>query len=125
MGLDRTIRFPTHETPPWEGIRAALSRFDEDFPLRMIDGLPAFPDETPDPAWKELRVGTSGGMVTLRRGAGTVTCVVWGNADPGLLAGFDRLCWAVASAGAGAIATPSGPQAADEFAHSVGIALCD
>ena len=31
--------------------------------------MPAFPDELPDPGWKELRVGTPGGMVTMR-GAG-------------------------------------------------------
>ena len=28
----------------------------------MIDGLPAFPDEVPEPGWKELRIGFASGM---------------------------------------------------------------
>jgi hypothetical protein len=87
----------------------------------MIDGIPAIPDETPDPDWKELRVGTAAGMVSIRRVPGALTCVVWGNADAALTAAWDRVVWACADAGAGHINTPSGPLSADDFAASVGI----
>ena len=121
MGLDRTIRFPAGDPPAWEAVRGQLARLGEAAPLRMIDGLPAFPDEEPEAGWNELRVGFPAGMVTLRRVPAGLSCVVWGNADDALRAGWDRLCWAAAAAGGGWIETPSGPQTADEFALTAGI----
>jgi hypothetical protein len=121
MGLDHTVRFPTGEAPPWGAIRNQLRRVGDDPPLRMIDGLPAFPDETPEPGWRELRLGTPAGMLTLRRAAGSLTCVVWGNADDALKAAWDRLCWACAAAGGGTVETPSGPVPAEDFAAAAGI----
>src|SRR3712207_8342677 len=35
----------------------------------------SFPDEVPPEGWRELRVGTPQGMVTLRREGGAVVCV--------------------------------------------------
>lgn len=121
MGLDRTVRFPAGDPPPWGAVRGRLARLGETAPLRMIDGLPAFPDEEPDPGWNELRVGFPAGMVTLRRTPAGYSCVVWGNADPALIAAWDRLTWAVAAAGGGLVETPTGPQPAAEFARSAGI----
>ena len=48
-------------------------------------------------------MSVSGGMVTLRRGAGEWACVVWGNADDALVRGWDACCQAVARAGNGVI----------------------
>jgi hypothetical protein len=121
MGLDRTIRFPTAEPPTWEAIRKQLARVGEPAPLRMIDGMPAFPDETPDENWKELRVGTAAGMVTIRRGPGTMSCVIWGNADKALEASWAKVIWACAAAAGGAIDTPSGPCTAAQFAQIAGL----
>ncbi len=120
MGLDRTVRFPG-EPPAWDAIRGQLRRVGVEPALRMIDGQPAFPDEAPEPGWHELRLGTPAGMVTLRRGPSSLSCVVWGNADDALLAVRDRLAWACAGAGGGSVETPTGPLPADEFAHSAGI----
>jgi hypothetical protein len=122
MGLDRTIRFPTADTPEWEAIRANLLRVGESGQLRMIDGMPAFPDETPADEWKELRVGMAAGMVTIRRGSGFFSCVVWGNADPALNAAWARVIWACAAAGGGAIETSTGSLSAEEFARGAGLA---
>lgn len=121
MGLDRTIRFPGGETPTWDVIHTHLARVGVTAPLRMIDGMPAFPDETPPPDWRELRVGSAAGMMTVRRGAGVLTCVIWGNADEALIATWSRLIWACAVGGSGVIEGPSGSLSAAEFAHSVGI----
>ncbi len=77
MGLDRTIRFPSSETPSWEAIRAELARLGVSVSLRMIDGLPAFPDEIPQLGWNELRLGLPSGMVTIRRGPELFTCAIW------------------------------------------------
>lgn len=121
MGLDRTIRFPTDETPSWEAIRLQLSRLGASPSLRLIDGLPAFPDETPDKDWKELRIGTDGGMVTLGRARGSLTCVIWGNAGATLEAAWLKVCWACASAGDGLIDSPGGAVSPEQFARSAGL----
>jgi hypothetical protein len=121
MGLDRKIRFPGGQLPSWEAIRTQLARIGESAPLRMIDGMPAFPDETPDPAWRELRVGTAAGMVTIRRGPDFLTCVIWGNPDDALTVAWNKVIWACTEAGQGLIDSPAGPVSAAEFAPSAGI----
>ncbi len=121
MGMDRTIRFPPHHVPSWSAIQAQLGRVSEQATLRMIDGLPAFPDEDLAPGWKEIRVSLSAGMVTLRAIPDGLTSIIWGNADAALRAAWDKLCWAAAVAGGGVIVAPTGAQSADEFAQSVGL----
>lgn len=122
MGLDRTIRFPSKSLPAWDAIRVQLRRVGEDARLRMIDGLPAFPDEEPDDDWREIRVGLTAGMLTLRRGLGLLSCVAWGNADADLTAAWDKLTWAAAAAGDGLVDTPAVPVSADQFAQAAGLA---
>jgi hypothetical protein len=97
MGMDLKITFPSERLPAWPQIRAHLAAHGVPVELRMIDGELAFPDEEPPATWRELRVGTAGGMVTLRRGADGVTLVVWGNADPALLASWNALAQALAT----------------------------
>lgn len=120
MGLDRTIRFPA-DVPNWEAIQSALVRVGESASLRMIDGMPAFPDEIPEAGWSELRIGFPSGMVTIRRSSHSLTCVVWGNADDALRTAWDKLCWAAAVAGGGSIAMPDGSLTANEFADRVAL----
>lgn len=120
MGLDLTVRFAS-DPPGWDAIRAQLARVGEPAPLRMIDGLPAFPDEVPGAGWRELRVGTPAGMVTLRAAPAALVCVIWGNADAALTAARARVCWACAAAGGGTVDTPGGPLPADEFARAAGL----
>jgi len=121
MGLDRTIHFGSAEAPTWEAIRGELHRAGIEVSLCMIDGLPAFPDETPEATWKELRVGFPAGMVTLRRGPNQFSCIVWGNAEGPLKLAWNALCWACGSACGGTMETPEGPQTASEFGRSAGL----
>lgn len=87
----------------------------------MIDGLPAFPDEEPPTDWRELRVGTDAGMVTIRREPARLRCVIWGNADPALASAWARVVWACAEACGGVVETESGELPADEFARASGL----
>ena len=112
------IRFPT-AVPEWPAVVAKLAEVGETPTVRMIDGLPAFPDERPGPGWQELRVGLAGGMITLRRAGVDVRIVTWGTADPGLSRSWDRLCWAAAAAGNGIILLPDGARSASEYRSSV------
>jgi hypothetical protein len=82
----------------------------------MIDGLPAFPEESPDDNWKELRLALSGGMVTLRREPGAICCLIWGNADSALQSSWARVVLASAAAGGGLIDGPHNPLTPEQFA---------
>jgi hypothetical protein len=81
MGLDQKVVFAPDKTPTWDQLKTLLAPRNFAIDLRMIDGELSFPDETPPDTWRELRVGTPGGMITLRREADGITLVVWGNAD--------------------------------------------
>ena len=108
MGIERVIHF-AKATPEWHRIAAKCIEIGEPAVLRMIDGLPAFPDEVPESEWQELRLGLAGGMVTLRRVGVSIHCVAWGTAEPTLQQSWDRCVWAVAAAGEGTIALSDGP----------------
>src|SRR6516225_3610696 len=85
MGLEQTVTFAEGTLPPWNQISDLLARHGFPVQVRMIDNELAFPDEVPPETWRELRLGTPQGMVTLRRESRQVAVVTWGNADAGLL----------------------------------------
>ena len=94
MGLSRSIQLPSGE-PTWEAVAKRLVSMGETPLLRMIDGQPAFPDETPPDDWRELRVTLSGGMITLKRTHQAWTLVTWGTADEALTAAEAHLAEAI------------------------------
>jgi|SRR5262245_40963835 len=118
MGQELTVTIPDGAALPWAALVERLAGRSFPIQLRMIDGLPAFPDEQPPDDWRELRAGTPAGMVTLRRTPAGVGVVVWGNADGALRAAASALAWAAADATGGSVASPAGPQSADAFARS-------
>ena len=75
----------------WPTIRERIHAAGLTFSIRMIDNLPAFPDETPEDGWKEVRLSLPTGMVTLRKVGADLSCIVWGNADAALIADRDKL----------------------------------
>ena len=97
MGMERVVACPTG-VPPWAAIRDRLSAAGAAVQMRMIDNLPAFPDEDPPGDWRELRVSLGSGMLTLRRDADRLHVVVWGNADAGLVRDQETLARACAEA---------------------------
>lgn len=114
MGLEQSVTFPGGTHPDWPAACALLQRQQFPVQVRMIDGALAFPDETPSPEWRELRLGCAAGMVTLRRAPQQVSFIVWGNAGPDLIQARNALMWAFAVAGEGRIDSLS----ADEFLKS-------
>lgn len=100
MGLARVVTFPD-AGPEWPAVRDRLTAAGAAVHMRMIDNMPAFPDEEPEPGWREIRVSLGGGMLTLRREPGSMSVVVWGNADAGLVVDQERLVKACADAGGG------------------------
>jgi hypothetical protein len=107
MGMDQTVAFPG-ATPSWPVVAAALADRGVPIKVQMIDGELAFPDETPSEGWRELRLGAPGGTVTVRRSAGRVQCIVWGNADAVLRQSWDAVAEAFAAAGQGSVTPAEG-----------------
>jgi hypothetical protein len=116
MGMDQAVTF-AGKLPPWPAVADLLARRGFPVQTRMIDGELAFPDEVPPEDWRELRVGTPQGMVTLRREGGAIVCVTWGNADSALRQAWNALAWACAEAGGGRVRAEGGELAAEEFAR--------
>lgn len=100
MGVQRVVNLPSSE-PTFAAVVAKWAESGEPAVVRMIDGLPAFPDEVPADDWHEIRVSVPSGMITIRRQPGGWACVVWGAADSSLLAARDRLCEAIATVSGG------------------------
>ena len=106
MGLTLTVR-PGTPLPAWPRIAAEMQRRGLAVHIRMIDGQLAFPDESPPDDWRELRLGTPGGMVSVVRSADAVAAVVWGNADEGLRRDWHTIAAVLADLTGGSVLPPS------------------
>jgi hypothetical protein len=116
MGMDRKVTIPD-AFPIWGRLADFLAA--RQFPVKtmMVDGELSLPDEQPPDAWRELRVGTPLGMVTLRREVDGVRLVTWGNADGPLRQAWNALTWALAEVFGGVIHDEAGSMSAAEFAR--------
>jgi hypothetical protein len=90
MGMEIVVPFRS-EAPAWSAIRDRLIAAGHAPSMRMIDDMPAFPDEEPESNWRDLRIGMAAGMVSLKRGTDAFRIVVWGNADANLIAARDAV----------------------------------
>ncbi len=99
MGVQSNFSFPSGNIPSWEQLSAKLAETGDAPVVRMIDGMPAFPDEAPTDGWNEVRIGLAGTMITLGRTAEMIAIVTWGTADPALEAARNRVCQAFLAIG--------------------------
>lgn len=79
MGIQRQIPKAENQTVNWPQLFDMLQTHGEKAVIRMIDGMPAFPDEQPEANWKEVRIGLSAGMITVKKDSTQLTCVSWGD----------------------------------------------
>jgi hypothetical protein len=117
VGQTLQVMFEMERFPAWADVAALLEARQYAVQLRMIDGELSLPGEAPPEAWRELRVGTAEGMVTLRREAAALQFVIWGNADAAMQQARNALVWAFATRGGGLIETETGRQSAADFAR--------
>jgi hypothetical protein len=79
-------------------MRAVLTSLGDGYALAMIDGALVLPTAEPPPGWRELRLRTPAGMVTLvRRPPDRIAIVVFGNAGPELVAVQQAIAKALSS----------------------------
>jgi hypothetical protein len=114
MGMEQAVTFP-QSIPTWHGVQELLAAHGYPVQVWMIDGQLAFPDETPPEPWRELRIGTPHGMVTVRREGQRLSFVTWGNADAEMRQAWNALTWAFAEIGAGQVQTPTSAASAGDF----------
>ncbi|MCI0456433.1 MAG: hypothetical protein L0Z62_05575 [Gemmataceae bacterium] len=113
--MDRLVTFASEAPPLWPAVAELLGARGLAVQMRMIDGELAFPDQAPPEGWRELRLATPGGMVTLRREPAGVALVIWGNAEGPLRQAWNALTWACAQVTGGRVVTPEGEVSADDF----------
>jgi hypothetical protein len=116
MGMDQKVVFPLENMPTWAPFVDFLARHNVPVHLRMIDGELAVPDETPPWDWRELRIGTASGIVTLLREADGIRLVIWGNADQKLRQEWNALAWAIGALTGGGIHIGAASFSSSEFA---------
>ena len=90
MGMTKTVTFAA-EPPTWPAVRDRLTAAGFTPQMRLIDNMPAFPDEDPPADWKDIRLTLGGGMLTVRNDGPSWHVVVWGNADAETLAHQDTV----------------------------------
>lgn len=108
MGMEQCVSFAGRTIPAYPAVRDLLARHGFPAQMGMIDGQLAFPDELPGDDWRELRLRTPQGMVTVRRDGERLSFVTWGNADAAMLQAWNAIVWAFAEAGGGHVETPDG-----------------
>ena len=114
MGVDQKVLFAAERMPPWPRVRETLAALHP-VQMRMIDGQLAFPEEDPPADWRELRVGTAAGMITLRREPDGIHLVIWGNAERPLRESWNAIAWSLATLTDGRIRMADGEVTAAEF----------
>ncbi len=121
MGMEHIVRFPRGRMPRLSEILRVLAERHFPVQVRMVDGELTMPDEVPSDEWREIRLGTSAGMVTLVRRGQDLTVVTWGNADEAMQRAWNAVAWAVAKAGEGEILGPGGSESPDDFSATHGL----
>jgi hypothetical protein len=108
MGMERIINLASAPAD-WAAIQREAAAAGLGVTVRMIDGLPAFPDEVPEPGWREVRISTASGMMTVSQRPGRMAIVVWGNAEGKLREEWDSFAQACAKAVGGTFDAAPGP----------------
>lgn len=121
MGMEHVVRFSDENSLDIRRVMVLLAQHNFPVQVRMVDGELTLPDEAPPERWKEVRLGTSSGMVSLVRRGGEIAVVTWGNADEAMQRAWNAVAWAVAKAGTGEIILPGGPKGPDDFRKSVAL----
>ncbi|VTS03406.1 hypothetical protein [Tuwongella immobilis] len=100
MGMEITVRYPLNP-PNWEVIQVELKASLIEYQIRMIDQLPAFPDELPPEGWREVRLSLADGMLTIRRIGNHDRVIIWGNASDRLQQLWRQIAGILAATGSG------------------------
>jgi hypothetical protein len=89
MGLTHSVA--VRQPPDLAALLEALTRAGLPSVPMMIDNQLVAPNAPPPARWRDVRLKTPAGTLTLKLDGSTVHLVVFGNADAGLLAARDTI----------------------------------
>ena len=89
MGMTRTV--PVRGAPELGALLARLDGAGLPSAVLMIDHQLVAPGAPPPARWRDVRLKTPAGTVTLKLDGSTVTVTVFGNADPPLQAAQETI----------------------------------
>lgn len=95
MGLSKLV--PVRETPSLATLLAALANGGLPSSILMVDNQLVSPKLPPPSAWRDVRLKTPAGTLSLKREAAGVSITVFGNADEALLAAQAAVAQALAT----------------------------
>jgi len=78
-------------------VAKVLASVSDSWCLRLVDGLPAFPDEAVPEEFNEIRLGLGGNMVTIKAVASGLNLVTWSGISIEFHDAVTRLAKALAS----------------------------
>ena len=82
-----------------KALLAALSAAGFPTTIMMIDGQLVMPNAEPPPSWRDVRLRTPGGTVTLARRDSSIGVVIFGNADANMQQAQQRVAEAIEKLG--------------------------
>jgi hypothetical protein len=89
VGLSKLV--PVRGLPALAELLANLERAGLPSSLIMVDNQLVSPKIPPPSTWRDVRLKTPAGTVTLKRDPSGVTVTIFGNADPALVAAQDTI----------------------------------
>ena len=89
MGLSKLV--PRRDTPPLAELLERLSQLNVPSSIIMIDNQLVSPKLPPPSSWRDVRLKTPAGTVSLKRDAQGISVTVFGNADEALLAAQEAI----------------------------------
>jgi hypothetical protein len=92
MGLERIV---SGAASPLAAVKAKLDAAGLGCVVVMIDGALVLPTAPLPSVWRDVRVRAAQGTVTLLRRGDDLALVIFGNADPGLVALQERMAAAL------------------------------
>jgi precorrin isomerase len=93
MGLEHVV---PGDPPPLIEVLARLAADGVAAMIAMVDGQLVMPTAAPPATWREVRLRTPAGTITLARRPTGTAIVVFGNADPALVAAQQAIARALA-----------------------------
>jgi hypothetical protein len=96
MGLEVVI--PRSDACPLGAVLELLAAAGLPTTIAMVDNALVRPTAPPPAEWREVRLRTPAGMITLRRQPGGIALLVFGNADAALQAAQRQVADAVRAA---------------------------
>ncbi len=117
MGQTLQIESPDGSALEWPAFVVALAEYRLAPVVRMIDGLPAFPDEIPGEGWREVRVSAADGMITIHASPTGYRFTIWNDTASSFVNAWQTLVYVAAQQIGGSVVLGDARVSPEKFAQ--------